>query len=164
MQLVAHPFYCTSTKNNARSTLKTQVLESCVQWPVQSLCTSAAGVNFLHKRGGFAKSWKFNAPAVENAPPRKPSTTDGKLTVLTEKSDSPHGIAMCFNVRARFCHKRLWNTMWTSSGQLPGAPRTPPGRASDASRTLLGRSPDTARTAPNRAVVFSNHVVFSNSV
>ena len=199
------------------------------------MCTGAAIFNFLHRRGGFAKSWKFIAPAVENAPPRKSTKTDANLTVLTEKvrqlhagsplflmrgpgfatkafgtqfgrlsgssrtllgrlpdaprtppgrasrtilrrsSDTsqtaPRGIATLFNARSRFCHEGLWNTIWTSFGQLPDAPRTPPGRssappgrASGASRTLLRRSSDTSRTAPNRAVVCSDSVVFSNSV
>ena len=64
------------------------------------------------------------------------STTDGHLTALTDKSQTaPHGSATCLIVRARFCHERLWDTIWTPFGQLPGAPRTPPGRSSDASRT-----------------------------
>ena len=110
------------------------------------MCTGAAVFNFLHKRGGFANSWEFIPPAVENAPPRTSSTTDGNLTVLTEKDRQPTRNRHFVNARARFCNEGLWDTIWTSFGQLPDAPRTPPGRAADASRARLGRLPDTPRT------------------
>ena len=136
------------------------------------MCTGAAVFNFLHRRGGFAKSWKSIAPAVENAPPRKSPNTDGNLTVLTEKSQTAlRGIAFFLMRGPGFATKalgtqcgRLSDSSRTLLGRLPDAPRTPPGRASDASRTLLRRSSDTSRTAPNRTVVCSDSVVFSNSV
>ena len=71
----------------------------------------------LHRRGGCANSWTCIVPAVENAPPRESSTTDGNLTVLTNKVRQPqHGIATFVNARARFGHERLWQTIWTPFG------------------------------------------------
>ena len=115
-------------------------------------------LNFLHRRGGFAKSWKFIAPANENTPPQTSSTTDGNLTMLTgEVGQLCAGSHFLFNARARFSHKGFWDTIWTRFGQLPDAPRTllgrlpdaprtPPGRSSDASRMLFGRLPESSQS------------------
>ena len=118
------------------------------------MCTGAAVFNFLHRHGGFAKSWKFIALDIENAPSRKASTTDGDLRVLTEKvrqlhTESPRCL-MCVPGFATNAFGtqfgRLSGSSRTLLGRLPDAPRTPPGRASDASRTRLGRLPDTPQT------------------
>merc|ERR1712079_305194 len=52
---------------------------------VHFYCTGAVKTNFTHRRGGFEQSWKFIAPAVENAPSRKLTKTFGNLPILTEK-------------------------------------------------------------------------------
>ena len=110
------------------------------------------GFNSRHRRGGFANSWEFIAAAVENAPPRISSKTDGNLTVLTEKigrlqTEAPlflmRGPGLVTNAFGRQ-FGRLSDSSRTLLGCLPDAPRTPPGRSSDASRTLFGRLPDSS--------------------
>ena len=103
------------------------------------MCTGAAVFNFLHRRGGFAKSWKFIAPAVENAPPRKSSKTDRNLTVLTEKVRQPRAESPLFSCACPVLPRRhLEHNLDVF--------RTAPGRSSDASRSLLGRLSDAPRT------------------
>ena len=48
----------------------------------QFLCTGAVVLNFVHRRGGFAKSCKTIAPVHENRPSVKLSKTGVNLTVL----------------------------------------------------------------------------------
>ena len=97
-------------------------------------CTSVAVLNFLHKRGGFAKSVKTIAPVHENHCSAKSSKTDGNLPVLAEKVGTSRAVSpLFFNSRARFRHGRLSEPIRTRFGHV-----------SDASWTLLWAKKQTA--------------------
>ena len=118
---------CNKRGGNGRFELKARVLGTCSQRRAQCVCTSAAVFNFLHRRGGFAKSWTFIAPAVENAPPRTSSTTDGNLTVLTEQDRQLHTESPLFVMHGPGFATKALGTQF--------------GRLSDSCRALLGRFP-----------------------
>merc|ERR1711994_1128131 len=85
-KLVPHPFYCTGAVKTNDSDPKLSSQSRFGRADVHFYCTGAVKTNFLHRRGVFEQSWKFIAPAVENAPSRKLTKTDGNLTILTEKN------------------------------------------------------------------------------
>ena len=70
---------------NAFLRFKTRKTEPFLTNRHQLFCTGAAVLNFLHRRGGFAKSRKSIVPVQKNRRSSKSSKTDGNLTILTEK-------------------------------------------------------------------------------
>merc|ERR1712197_72432 len=97
-QVVSHPFDCTGAVKTNDSDSKLSSQSRFGRADVHFYCTGAVKTNFLHRRGGFEQSWKFIAPAIENAPSRKLTKTDGNLAILTEKNRTAmRGIAAFFN-------------------------------------------------------------------
>merc|ERR1712155_181366 len=151
-QLVAHPFYCTGAAKTHDSEPKLSSQRRFGQSDAHFLCTGAVKTNFLHRRGGFEQSWKFIAPAVENAPPLKLIKTDGNLSILIEKigqlrAESP----LFFNSRAagrRTTEKHFSGISRALLGHLSGISRAPLGHLSGTSRAPLGHLSGTSRAPP----------------
>ena len=116
---------------------------------------------FVHGPGGFVlyaqarwlcKIVQIHCACAENQWSLKLTKTNSHLTALTKigqlRVESP--LCLCAApVLPRLPLKHVVDAFWTTPGRF----RTPPGRSSDASRA-----------APNRAVVFSCSVSFSNSL
>ena len=119
----------------------------CTDWR-HFLCTGAAFLNFLHRRGVFVKSCKTIVPVHKNRSSTKLTKTDENLIILGRNRRTPRTVwRFFFNSRARFGHRRLSGT---SCGRFSDASRTPPGLDSTPSAPSVGwrRLPPLAAAAP----------------